>query len=141
MSLVFWDTNLFIYVLEENPAFFSRVRGIWNRIVERDDRLCTSALTVGETLVAPVKTRDARLEAAYRGLFSSEEILVLEFGEAAAAHYAEIRASTRVSRADAMQLACAAANDVDLFITNDRALSTVGVRGVQFIATLENCPL
>jgi hypothetical protein len=38
-------------------------------------------------------------------------------------------------------LACAAAADVDLFITNDAHLQTRYVEGIQFIVSIERAPL
>ena len=46
MANIFWDTNLFIYLLEENPDFGHRVRDLRRRMLARGDRLVTSALTV-----------------------------------------------------------------------------------------------
>lgn len=58
MSLVFWDTNLFIYYLEDRTPRADRVQTIRERMLERNDRLVTSHLTLGEVLVKP--TRDQR---------------------------------------------------------------------------------
>ena len=58
MALVFWDTNLFIYLLAENPAFGESVRGLGRRMEARQDRFVTSALTVGEILVKPIRESD-----------------------------------------------------------------------------------
>ena len=48
MSRVFWDTNLFIYLLEGSGPQSARVTEIRERMLERDDDLCTSTLTLGE---------------------------------------------------------------------------------------------
>ena len=42
MSRVFWDTNLFIYLLEGSGPQSARVTEIRKRMLERDDELCTS---------------------------------------------------------------------------------------------------
>lgn len=141
MSLIFWDTNLFVYLMEGNPQFLPRVVGIWTSMQERGDELCTSSLTLGETLVAPLKAGDRGLAEAYRKRLLSPRIRILDFDTSSSERYAELRARSSVSRSDAMQLACAAQASVDLFITNDRALSKMNVKGIQFIASLENCPI
>ncbi|MCB9384462.1 MAG: PIN domain-containing protein [Bryobacterales bacterium] len=141
MSLVFWDTNLFVYLIEGNPEFLPRVVGIWQNMRRRGDQLCTSSLTMGEALVAPIKAGNLELANAYRSRFLSSRIRVLDFDKHASEHYARVRASTNVSRADAMQLACAAQAGVDLFLTNDKHLAKTNVSGIQFIASLESCPL
>lgn len=47
MSRVFWDSNLFIYLLEGSGPQSARVTEIRERMLERDDELCTSTLTRG----------------------------------------------------------------------------------------------
>jgi predicted nucleic acid-binding protein len=142
MNLIFWDTNLFIYLIEENPDFAPRVRQIRSSMVRRGDRLCTSSLTVGETLVGPYMRQDDALAARYRKVLSAARVQILPFDLTAADRYARIRARRpSIARADAMQLACAAEAQVNLFITNDRRLSGHTVPGIQFIVGLENCPL
>ena len=51
MANIFWDTNLFIYLLEDSPGFGAAVRDLRRRMLHRHDRLFTSAMTVGEVLV------------------------------------------------------------------------------------------
>ena len=50
MSRVFWDTNLFIYLIEDEGERARRVAGLRERMIEREDELFTSALTLGEVL-------------------------------------------------------------------------------------------
>ena len=50
MTRVFWDTNLFIYLLQAHPEYGKRVEYLRHRSLERGDELCTSALAVGEVL-------------------------------------------------------------------------------------------
>ena len=141
MSLIFWDTNMFVYLMEGNPKFMPPVLSIWNNMQDRGDELCTSSLTVGETLVAPFRAGDRKLAEAYRSRFASPQIRILDFDTDSSERYAELRATTSVSRSDAMQLACAAQAGVDLFLTNDRALSKMNVAGIQFIASLDSSPI
>ena len=134
MTRVFWDTNLFIYLLEGGP-FAVRVRDLRTRMLARGDRLFTSALTLGELLVRPHAAGDQAVRDHTRALQSASTILA--FDSAAARHYAAIRADRSIKPPDAIQLACAAASEVDLFITNDDRLSGKNVPGVKFIASLE----
>jgi predicted nucleic acid-binding protein len=53
MSRIFWDTNLFVYLFEENPEFSRAVADLKRRMVERGDDLVTSAMTLGEVQVKP----------------------------------------------------------------------------------------
>jgi predicted nucleic acid-binding protein len=141
VSLVFWDTNLFIYLLEEHPVFFPQVAAIRRRMLDRRDRLCTSALTLGETLAAPYARQDVALARRYRTILRPPVVDILPFTHESSEHYARIRADRTIGRADALQLACAAQAGVDLFLTNDRRLTGRHIPGIQFVAGLENCPL
>ena len=44
MSKVFWDTNLFVYLVEDRGERAERVAALRRRMIERDDELLTSAL-------------------------------------------------------------------------------------------------
>ncbi|MGC1500193.1 MAG: hypothetical protein WA800_09355, partial [Terriglobales bacterium] len=61
MSRIFWDTNLFIYLLEDNRHnnLSKRTIALRRRMIERADQLFTSTMTVGEVLVRPIRLGDA----------------------------------------------------------------------------------
>jgi predicted nucleic acid-binding protein len=141
MASVFWDTNLFIYLFERNPRFAERVVEIRKNMLARGDRLCTSSLTVGEILVKPAAEGQRALLERYRAFFQHPAITVIPFDLKAAGIYAEIRRDRSISRPDAIQLACAAAAEVDLLITNDERLSGKVAPGVKFVTSLARAPL
>ena len=141
MARIFWDTNLFIYLLEEHPAFGGRVKELRRRMLARHDNLFTSALTVGEILVAPVASQRTEVERRYLTFFRRPGVTVLPFDVQTAAVYAQVRQDRTISPPDAIQLACAAAAQVDLFITNDGRLSRKIVPGIGFISSLATAPL
>ncbi|MDE0106284.1 MAG: PIN domain-containing protein [Bryobacterales bacterium] len=137
MSRVFWDTNLFIYLIEGTGDRSRQVLELYGRMRERGDSLFTSALTVGEVLVKPVERNNDALRRRYEQALGSGAT-VLPFDIDAASHYAEIRQDRSIRPSDAIQLACAAAAEMDLFITNDDRLTRKSVRGIQFIQPLGN---
>jgi len=141
MASVFWDTNLFIYLFERNPQFSARVVEIRKNMLARGDRLVTSSLTVGEILVKPARENNRALVNRYRAFFEHPALTVIPFDLKAASVYAEVRRDRGISRPDAMQLACAAAADVDLFITNDERLAGKLVPGIKFVTSLAQAPL
>lgn len=55
MSKVFFDTNVFIYMFEGLEPYRTRMLEIRKRMLERGDRIVTSAMTLGEVLVKPTK--------------------------------------------------------------------------------------
>jgi predicted nucleic acid-binding protein len=140
MARVFWDTNLFIYLFENNPEWSPRVVQFRQRMLSRRDQLLTSWLTVGEVLTKPRELGNTMLEKSYLNFFTSGAIEVVAFELEAAKRYGEIRSRERLRPADAIQLACAAAAGTDLFVTNDVRLSGLVVPGITFITGIERIP-
>ncbi|MGH9602446.1 MAG: type II toxin-antitoxin system VapC family toxin [Terriglobales bacterium] len=141
MARIFWDTNLFIYLLEDHPTYGAAVEAVRRRMLERGDLLFTSALTVGEILVKPIASGRSDMEHLYASFFQRPGITVLPFDLAVARTYAQVRQDRTIRPPDAIQLACAATQQIDLFITNDDRLSQKVVPGVQFITGLERAPI
>jgi predicted nucleic acid-binding protein len=132
---VFWDTNLFIYLFEDYGPRSARVAALRRRMLERNDQLVSSTLTLGELLVKPREAGDEALVRQYEAVMSQTTLLI-PFDQEAARLYAEIRRERGIQAPDAVQLACAAHARVDLFITNDERLSRYRVAGIQFVASL-----
>jgi predicted nucleic acid-binding protein len=141
LANIFWDTNLFIYLLEDSPGFGAAVDDLRRRMLERNDRLFTSALTIGEVLVKPLSTGHKSLADRYRAFLAAPQVTISPFDLGAAEAYAGIRQDRAIEPADAIQLACAAAAEVDLFITNDGRLSRKNIPGIKFISGLSEAPI
>lgn len=140
MSKIFFDTNLFIYMFEGLEPNRSLMLAIRKRMLERGDRLVTSAMTLGEVLVRPTRLGQGSLIEQYdRAIRSTAQ--VISFDTQIAWRYASLRATHTIRNADAIQLACAAHFGVDLFITNDKNLHKLNIPGIGFIAPLERVPL
>lgn len=140
MSRIFFDTNMFIYMFEDEGDSGMRVGRLVERMFARGDVLLTSAMTLGELLVRPIKEGRDDIAARYRSSLCGPGITLLPFDVRAAQAFAELR-SRGVKPPDAIQLACAATHGCDLFVGNDRALSGLDVPGIQFIATLDTVPI
>ena len=140
MSRIFWDTNLYIYLFEGHGPLHNRVVVLRRAMLERGDQLLTSALTLGEVLVKPIEMQDSLLARKYEEAVTATSLMIA-FDARAAKIYATIRNDRAVRAPDAIQLACASAVGVDLFITNDERLSTKQVNGIQFIAALSRAPI
>jgi predicted nucleic acid-binding protein len=140
MSRMFFDTNVFIYMFEGLEPNRTRMREIRRRMVERGDRLVTSAMTLGEVLVRPTRLGQTSLIEQYdRAIRATAD--VVSFDANVAWRFASLRATHNLRSADAIQLACAAHFEVDLFITNDLKLHRLDVPGIGFIAPLDKVPL
>jgi len=136
VSRIFWDTNLFIYLIEDFRDLSERVTALRRRMLERGDELYTSALTLGEILIKPLEAGNDVLARRY------EETLrhgaeIIPFDIEPARFYASIRKDRTIRPPDAIQLACAAHARVDLFITNDERLSTKSIPNIQFVSSLQ----
>jgi predicted nucleic acid-binding protein len=135
MSRIFWDTNLFIYLFEDYGDLSKTTARIRERMLARNDQLYTSTLTLGEVLVKPTEEGNEVLRREYLEALGSAAVLI-PFDREAAQIYARIRKDRSLRAPDALQLSCAAAAGVDLFITNDERLAGKVVPGVQFIIPL-----
>jgi predicted nucleic acid-binding protein len=137
MSRIFFDTNLFIYLLEDSGERGVRVHDIVQRLSERRDELLTSTLTLAEVLVKPLATGDEVWAGRYEKLLNTPGVSLLPFDRSCARIYARLRQDKTMKAPDAIQLSCAASAGCDLFITNDDRLSRKIVPGIQFIASLD----
>lgn len=135
MSRIFWDTNLFVYLIEDYGELSERVVKLRKRMLERGDQLYTSTLTLGEVLVKAVELGNNSLREKYEAALAAGAILI-PFDRDAALTYAVIRQNRTIRAPDAIQLACAVQAQVDLFITNDDRLAEKTIQGIQFVTSL-----
>jgi predicted nucleic acid-binding protein len=137
MARVFWDAMLFIYLMEEDAVFGERVGELRARSLERGDEICTSALALGEVMAGMYRDRSVAEAEQVRDDVLAAGIKILPFDLAASSRFGFLRAKHRKSAADTIHLACAAAADVDLFLTGDKALLKLHVDGIKFIAGID----
>ena len=140
MSRIFWDTNLFVYLLEDKGELADRVVSLRERMIERNDELLTSTLTLGEILVKPLEAADKTLARRYEQAITAAATLI-PFDRSAAYAFATLRRDRTIPPPDAIQLACASVAGIDLFITNDHRLSRKVVPGIHFIQSLATAAL
>jgi predicted nucleic acid-binding protein len=140
MSRIFWDTNVYIYLLEDSGEFSEFAATLRTKMLRRGDQLVTSSLTLGEILVKPTAQGDTELCRRYVQRISASSVVV-PFDAEAAKRYAVLRCDRSLRSPDAIQLACASVARVDLFVTNDARLHGKQVAGVQFIVPLERVPI
>jgi predicted nucleic acid-binding protein len=137
VSRIFWDSNLYIYLFEDHPIFAMPTRLLRQRMRERGDALLTSAFTIGEVQVKPRRQQDHALADNYGAVIRQSSTILVFDGEAAE-RYGRIRENPAIRPPDAIQLSCAAAAGVELFITNDRSLQRLTIPGIHFIAPLSH---
>ncbi len=141
MSRVFWDTNIFIYLFEDYGRHSQQTAQLRQRMLTRGDQLFTSTLAIGELLTGPEKKGNKQLCQEYEEAIRMTA-MVVSFDLSAAKTYARLRSRPpKIAAPDAIQLACAASADVDLFLTNDTRLHNLHVDGIQFITSVDRAPL
>jgi predicted nucleic acid-binding protein len=140
MSRIFWDTNVFIYLLEDYGRLSKAASELRKNMLVRGDQLLTSTLTLGEILVKPKEAGNDELCRKYEEVVTRAAVL-LPFDLKAARLYSSIRCDRSLRAPDALQLACAGGATVDLFVTNDRRLQRKRVDGIHFIVSLDEVPV
>lgn len=137
MSQAYWDTNLFVYLHENHPAFRPMVENIYNFLAARNDTLCTSVFTVGEVLALPIKMNDSQAIASIRNSMLGGDVDLLGFTLPMAERYAQIRATTALKAPDALHMATAIEVQASLFVTNDHQLQRLQFPGKPLCLSLE----
>ncbi len=132
----FWDTNLFIYLLDSHSQMRTEVSALRQKMIASGVGLVTSTMTLGEVMTGPRRNKQEPLALQYRSAIS-QVATVVALDEKAADLYSSIRATYRVKQPDAIQLACAAAHGVELFVTNDGDLCKLRVPGIHFIVSIQ----
>jgi len=136
MSLIYWDSMLFIYHFDGHPEFGPAVGRIMERMETRGDTLCTGTFAAAEVMAGPRRAGAFDILERYKQFFRSPDIRLIDFRLPTAERFAEIRGRLSVSPPDAIHLACAAEAGVDLFLTHDRRLAGKVVPGIDFIGDL-----
>jgi predicted nucleic acid-binding protein len=137
VSKIYWDSMVFIYLLEGNPQFLPKLQRILQQIENRGDTLATSVFTLGEVLTGPRRAGAGDVITSIKAYFGSGRIELLPFGVDTADRYSILRSTCKVSQADAIHLSAAATAGVDLFVTNDKSLWSIAVPGIRFMMDLD----
>jgi predicted nucleic acid-binding protein len=140
MSRIFWDSMLFIYLLEDHPSFSSRVLHLLTKSRRRGDSLFTSYLVLGEIMAGSDKSPKSGNALSVRETIREMGFTCLPFDEGAVAPFSRLRSKERLKIADSIHLACAASAGIDLFLTGDKQLTKLDIPGIQFIAEF-NTPI
>jgi len=119
---VFFDTNLFIYLIEENEKYLDSLMKMLNFLEENRYEIVTSTLTLGEILTKPYKDNKINLANQYIDFFNKIELI--ELNQDIATKFAKIRADYAIKTPDAIQLASSVYAKCKYFATNDERLRT-----------------
>jgi predicted nucleic acid-binding protein len=126
---------LFIYMFEDNARFAPRVASIYESHKQNGDLLFTSYLSLGEVLAGVYNLAPERAEGV-KAMFAAAKFRLLPFGSRCAEPFGRLR-SQKISSADALHLATASAENIDLFLTGDKRLQKLRVPGIKFVADID----
>ncbi len=99
------------------------VKPFFQALADGQFRVVTSTITIVETLVHPIRTKQVSLARRYQNiLLNAPSITVYDLSPDIARITAEIRAHHKIRTPDAIQLATAVYAKAGFFITNDRSL-------------------
>jgi len=127
------DTCVFIYLIKEHPDHLPILAPLYAAVDAGQLPAVTSALTILEVLVVPLRHGDAALAVRYEALLrGSRGLETVDVSAAILRDAAALRASTGLRTPDAIQLATALARGCSALVTNDRAFPSVrGLRVLQ----------
>jgi len=135
---LFLDTSPLIYYVEENARYLTRVDPVFDQLDTDQLTVVTSAVTLAECLVAPLRDKREDLQKAFTDLIvGGSNVMFLLIDEAIAKQAAELRARYNLSLTDAFQASVALAQQCDGFLTNDVQFKRVKEMSVIVIDELE----
>lgn len=114
------DTNFFIYYFQKHPLYGPIVKDIFNIFLEHKTLLITSVLTLTEIL--SFKSPETLVINLEKEITLITNLQLIEVNNEIAKEAAKIRRNYGFSLVDAVQLATAAKNNAEVFITNDKKL-------------------
>lgn len=124
-GMVYLDTPSVIYSVEKHTDYWPLLRPLWAASRTGQIEIVGSELLMLETLVGPLKHKDAELVSAYEQLFTSTEMRLLPITMDILKGAARLRAETKLKTPDAIHVATALAAGCAQFITNDADLKRV----------------
>jgi predicted nucleic acid-binding protein len=120
---VYFDANIFIYLLEYHPDLGEVCLSIVQSAVDKELDGYSGDLVLAELLVKPLKENNARAVKAVKDIFSQEtRIQLLAHTRSTFEAAAHLRANYKIKLADALHLATAIENRIEVFLTNDREI-------------------
>jgi predicted nucleic acid-binding protein len=123
---VFLDTSPIIYLIENNPSFYSKISSYLAESIRKDIFIITSVISIAEFGVQPKKINNLELIAEMEQMLSVLQVKVLDITIAMADVSSTLRAKyPSLKSSDALQLASAISSDCNSFVTNDKRLKIV----------------
>ncbi len=118
------DTAPLLYFIGKHPLYLDLVKAFFQAVDRGDVNVVTSAVTLTEVLVHPMRKKDVELVQSYRDiLLFSPGIATLPVSPRIAEESARLRADYGFKTPDAIQIATAMFAGAQAFLTNDKRLT------------------
>lgn len=118
-SLVYLDTSVVIYSVEQVPDYYEILEPLWAKVQSEEISVCSSELILLETLVLPLRTGNQNLLQAYEQLFLSSSLQLIPIGQEILRSAAQLRGDYNLKTPDAIHVATALKENCTLLLTND----------------------
>ena len=123
---VYFDTNIYIYYLENHPQFGNLAEKAIYSAIDRHSPIITSTLLITELLVAPIKQKRFDLIELYTHLEAFLPGLIIHpITQPISILAATLRAENNLTTPDALHLATAINHQVATFVTTDQHLAKI----------------
>jgi predicted nucleic acid-binding protein len=135
------DTAPLIYFIEKNPRYLSLIDPFFEALDRGHFQAITSALTLTEALVFPLRTGNSSLVSEYVNILTkSRNVTMFPVSGAIASRAAQLRADIGLRTPDAIQIATAQIGGAGAFVTNDGRLASVPGIGILVLERLLATP-
>ena len=129
-SRIYLDTAPIIYSVEEHEFYWPVLQPLWALLKNAEIEVVTSELSMLETLVLPLRHKDADLITAYETLLTTSQVELVPITASVLRTAAELRAEHHLKTPDAIHAATARLSNCGHLISNDtgfRRLTTIDV--------------
>lgn len=116
---VYLDANGFIYSVERIEPYRTLLEPLWEHAHAGRFETVSSELTLLETLVKPLRERDAVLEGLLQSLLNAHEVRLIPATALLWEQAAHLRATANLKTPDSLHAVTARATRSTLFVTND----------------------
>lgn len=124
-GLVYIDTSIVIYSIEQVPDYFELLEPLWQKLIANEIAVFSSELILLEALVLPLRQSNTSLVNDYEQLLLNSNMDLISITQALLRKAAQLRARTRLKTPDAIHAATALSRNCTLFLTNDRAFKNI----------------
>ncbi len=121
--IVFLDTNIVIYLIENQSGFGARALAHITTLRAAGDTFAVSDLVRLECRVLPVRHGNLALLGHYDAFFASPDVQVLPLSKSVCDWATDVRAAHNFKTPDALQLGAAVVHACDRSLTNDARLA------------------